>query len=857
VPDWKKAIKAFSASLLGGASTSPRTTGDIRDRSVRLIDQRIRSLEQEIARAAVADRAPYLNDLANRLRDRYQWTGELGDLERAIENYEHALESTSPSTPVSTVALISGNLSVGLLDRYTRTGQLSDLERSVQIVREALARTPSGFVEEGRLQSNLSNALLERYRRTRLAPDLRVAIEASERSAALLEPGSRERAVALTNLSGGLIERYSLETRISDLDDAIRMLEEAAATTTAGSPEHGVVTANLGAALTLRQTLRQETPELSELDRAAEALSSTASHAPARSLALHSSLHSLGRLNWERYQRSGDPKDLQAAITSYGQAIAQTDDNLAELPMYLNNYGISLSELFFLTGNPAAMQPAITVWERALSLLRTTFSQVPVSYKLGQQREAAGEGTDQRLLGAYLTLAEAEPEKAPSWLRRAMVVAEASKARMLTELVGRANLPAPPGVAPDLVRRERELLAELSALDASELAAYGQTHTSGADEEADARLERRREQRGELDKLWSEIAALGDQASDYVALRRGDPLDWDDLMSLASAVGEETALVSAFSTNSRTVLFILRAGWDAPAVVEVPLDQVGLTDLLRRYEREMRFGHGSRGVTWNRPLQSLVEAAASHLSGASHVVLSPQGWNLQLPWAVLAAEAGWKAPNGEPLPLATLPGLALLPRLRRRPQRDQGEVLVVGNPTGDLEHGEEEARQVAELLGTESLLRSQATKEAVMARLPRSSVVHLAAHATFVPGSPLDSGVELADGLLTAREVLSQALQIDLLTLSGCETGVSEALGGDELAGLSQAFAQAGARSLLVSLWNVDDPATALLMKAFYVHRLSGVDKALALSRAMAETRSRPGLVHPYFWGAFILLGDW
>ncbi len=82
-------------------------------------------------------------------------------------------------------------------------------------------------------------------------------------------------------------------------------------------------------------------------------------------------------------------------------------------------------------------------------------------------------------------------------------------------------------------------------------------------------------------------------------------------------------------------------------------------------------------------------------------------------------------------------------------------------------------------------------------------------------------------------------------------------LGGEELAGLSQAFLQAGVRSLLVSLWEVNDSATAALMQSFYDARESGVDKAVALRQAMTQIQQDPCWSHPYYWGAFVLIGDW
>jgi len=99
---------------------------------------------------------------------------------------------------------------------------------------------------------------------------------------------------------------------------------------------------------------------------------------------------------------------------------------------------------------------------------------------------------------------------------------------------------------------------------------------------------------------------------------------------------------------------------------------------------------------------------------------------------------------------------------------------------------------VAERFGTIALLRTNATKATVLPRLREAALIHLATHAFFDPKNSLESGIVLADGILTAREVLEHRLQADLLVLSACESGQVVSLGGEELTGLSQAFLTGG-----------------------------------------------------------------
>ncbi len=149
----------------------------------------------------------------------------------------------------------------------------------------------------------------------------------------------------------------------------------------------------------------------------------------------------------------------------------------------------------------------------------------------------------------------------------------------------------------------------------------------------------------------------------------------------------------------------------------------------------------------------------------------------------------------------------------------------------------------------------EATLAALREHAPAADVLHLACHGQFRPDNPLFSSLRLGDGWLTARDAYTLDTRASLVALSACETGVSAVAPGDELLGLVRGFFYAGAPSLLLSLWTVDDEATAELMKDFYTSLRGGLRPAAALRAAqLRQMRERP---HPFFWSPFVLTGRW
>jgi CHAT domain-containing protein/tetratricopeptide (TPR) repeat protein len=210
--------------------------------------------------------------------------------------------------------------------------------------------------------------------------------------------------------------------------------------------------------------------------------------------------------------------------------------------------------------------------------------------------------------------------------------------------------------------------------------------------------------------------------------------------------------------------------------------------------------------------------------------------------------------DGQPLiarnPVVYTPSASVLPPCHDRAaaqRREWATAAVLGDSRGDLPRARDEARAVAELFGAEAHVGGAATGSRLRELIAAGpDVVHLACHGRFDAADVFQSGVLLAAGpaapdaldQLTVEELMGLRLGSGLVTLSACESGVSDLRPGDELIGLTRALLHAGAPSVLVSLWSVSDLSTSFLMREFYRRVREAPPGAPArLAQALAEAQ--------------------
>ena len=193
------------------------------------------------------------------------------------------------------------------------------------------------------------------------------------------------------------------------------------------------------------------------------------------------------------------------------------------------------------------------------------------------------------------------------------------------------------------------------------------------------------------------------------------------------------------------------------------------------------------------------------------------------------------------------------------------EVQVVHGkkPLEQLEWAKKEVQMIGEILQTVPLIGKQATKDEVLRRISSVALVHIAAHGSMetgeialAPNSTRSSQIpDKEDYLLTMKDVLNAQIRARLVVLSCCHSARGE-VKAEGVVGIARAFLGAGARSVLVSLWAIDDEATMEFMKVFYQYLVHGRSASEALNKAMKSMRESDRFSAVKYWAPFVLIGD-
>lgn len=510
-----------------------------------------------------------------------------------------------------------------------------------------------------------------------------------------------------------------------------------------------------------------------------------------------------------------------------------------------------------------------------------------------------------RIIESCVYLSERSETESVKWRQEAFMFSENGKSRMLREEMALAERLPPTGMPSELYDAETRRLNCLHEIYAK-LAGRQEGSWLGMllPEEFDDLKEKlnklcpelkqvwaqmkmddfdefnkaRNELRLELEQVWAQMEDWAQEKEDYkdavrayVSVRRDEAIQWGDLewdafQRVAEHLGEKVALISLSTLPDSVFLSVLRAGWEAPKVRIVPLKSVEFRKryLQSYYDEILKRPRGyipRNAYAWQELGNIILAPLEPLLADVELVYFLPHGRFHRLPLHALTV-------NGKPFierwAVAYAPSVSVLESTLSRPT-GEGSVLVMGyaSPNDPRKTLTElilrEANEVARHFHILPKPPEDANAAMVTKHGPSARLIHLSCHGAFDPKEPLESGIDLADGRFTARDWLRLRLRANLVTLSACQTGMSDIRPGDDLVGLMRAILFAGTSSLLMTLWSVDAGTTLDWMLKFYprVWDEKGVqiaDKASVFRCATLELKEE--WPDPYYWAPFILVGD-
>jgi CHAT domain-containing protein/tetratricopeptide (TPR) repeat protein len=349
---------------------------------------------------------------------------------------------------------------------------------------------------------------------------------------------------------------------------------------------------------------------------------------------------------------------------------------------------------------------------------------------------------------------------------------------------------------------------------------------------------------------------------------------------------DASAVLEYVVGENQTHLFVVTKGSDV-RVYTVPIKRDELAKQTEAFRQQLAARDLGFRTSAVKLYELLIKPAQAQLQGKTNLIIVPDNTLWDLPFQALATGANRFLL--EEAAIAYAPSLTVLREMtRRRKNHDAGtaSLLALGNPLvgnetikraaltlrdgtlAPLPEAEQEVKALGRLYGASRstvYTGADAREDRVKSEASRARILHFATHGVLNNASPMYSHLALAegstteDGLLEAWELMQMDLRADLAVLSACETARGRIGTGEGMIGLSWAMFIAGVPSIVVSQWKVESASTRDLMVDFHRGLLatkSKPTKSEALRQAALKLMKNPETSHPFYWAAFVLVGD-
>lgn len=790
------------ANLAGLLETRARRSGNHRD-----LDEAIRMLDTAVAIGA--DEGPWLATvlagLGKALCTRFRVLGRRGDLDRAVPLHRRAaaLAGAGPMSP-----LLVAHLSDALRLRYLTSGAISDLQEAITVAREALALV-SGE-ERTVITVRLAGTLQSLFEATGDLESLNEAIHRLRQAVAEL-PELPRQGDALSSLSAVLLLRHQATAALEDLDEAVYLGSRTVALFSEDDPAFPRATANLAVALLARHQLQGNQEDLGAAAELADR-AVAASHREAEVLSVASAVHAA------RHQSLGMTVDFDMALSLWKHIV---DDDAAPLSVRLD-------------AAEAASALAIyrSQWERALAFAEKCLVLLALDLPtrgylaLGPDHveRYAGVAHD----GAACALMLGRPERAVELLEQA----RSSQWSRLLDL--RTDLSRLQQAAPALAERLALIRAQLDA-------------PTGQDDDWPSDIGH------ELSGSWVRTIAAVRAIPGFSSFLA----PWS-FAELANASAGGPVVVVNISRVRSDALIIERQDVRVVSLPDADPETMRLLAAEYAASRDMAGGSRARFPSSTAELLRLlwsliVRPVMDHLV-PRHAVRPRVWW---CPTKVLAGLPLHAARDNDSNALDLVcssytPSLRILVEARARSvvsttgSPDERTLIVADPrpgpaPLAPLAAAREEALMVQQSMTDTTLVAEhEATRRTVLALLAEHRSLHFTGHGLADPSHPANSGLVLADGLLTVAELARlRRPPAALAFLSACFSGSSGFASRDEAWSPAVALHIAGFRDVIGVADVVTDREAAELARVCYEQLARGVHPAEALNQALRSFDGR------------------
>jgi CHAT domain-containing protein/tetratricopeptide (TPR) repeat protein len=431
---------------------------------------------------------------------------------------------------------------------------------------------------------------------------------------------------------------------------------------------------------------------------------------------------------------------------------------------------------------------------------------------------------------------------------------EQAKSRSLADLIAFRGSAIAPHVESELTDEIRNLRQQINAQ-------YRQIELNEGrrDKRSARRVEALRQHTRTLEnRLVKSLNAVSRTDQEFAALQGGTSFTVDEIREV---LGAETVLLEYYQARGQIYACVLSAealdvlpvaSGDAVRKVlrllQFQLSKVGLRSTAGK-EAERRRGAMDAHLS---ELYTMLVGPVRDLLRTEQVVIVPHEMLHYLPFHALFDGDRFLT---DAYKVSYAPSASVYRLCCAKRARVQGEPLVMGVPDERAPYIADEVQAVANTFpGARVFIGADATADRLSVFGPTSPFVHIATHGRFRRDNPMFSSIRLGNGPFNVIDLYQLRLSAELVTLSGCSTGLNAIVGGDELLGLVRGLLYAGAGAVLLTLWDAFDRSTAEFMETFYRELQAGSTKAGAVQLAMRQLRER--YPHPFYWAPFVLVGQ-